>query len=470
MLSRPRPSIGESTSLSRTARGFATLMLAAAVAVSSSVSAFAQGVPVVRDAEIEALVRDYARPIFKAAGLANDGIDIVLVNDQSFNAFVTGRRLFINTGALVTAETPNEIIGVIAHEAGHIAGGHQQKLRDQLDRAKTMAIIATLLGAGAMVAGATTNSRGLAGAGMGVAAGGGEMAQRSILAYQRTEEITADRSAITYLNATGQSGMGMLKTFGRFQSALSLAGTQVDPYRISHPMPQERIANLEVLVKQSPFVNVVDPPALQQRHDMMRIKIAAYMQGQAAVARLMRKNPASLASRYGDAQQTYLFGNPGAALTKTAALIKEQPKNPYFQELRGDILMKANKPKDAADAYAKAVSLDPARSGLLLVSLGQALMAVGTPDSIQKAVTQLNNGVARERENADAYRFLAQAYGELGDIPAADLATAEGHYYAGDYKNAKIFAMRAQQKLKRGEPRWVRAQDIVNYTPSNKLK
>lgn len=445
-------------------------MLAAAVAVSNSVSAFAQGVPVVRDAEIEALVRDYARPIFKAAGLANDGIDIVLVNDQSFNAFVTGRRLFINTGALVTAETPNEIIGVIAHEAGHLAGGHQQKLRDQLDRAKTMAIIATLLGAGAMVAGATTNSRGLAGAGMGVAAGGGEMAQRSILAYQRTEEITADRSAITYLNATGQSGMGMLKTFGRFQSALSLAGTQVDPYRISHPMPQERIANLEALVKQSPFVNTIDPPALQQRHDMMRIKIAAYMQGQAAVARLVRKNPSSLAARYGDAQQTYLYGNPGAALTKTAALIKEQPKNPYFQELRGDILMKINKPKDAADAYAKAVSLDPARSGLLLVSLGQALMAVGTPDSLKKAVTQLNNGVGRDRENSDAYRFLAQAYGELGDIPAADLATAEGHYYSGDYKNAKIFAMRAQQKLKRGEPRWVRAQDIINFTPSNKLK
>ncbi|TIU29766.1 MAG: M48 family metallopeptidase, partial [Mesorhizobium sp.] len=295
-------------------------------------------------------------------------------------------------------------------------------------------------------------------------------AQRSILAYQRGEEITADRSAITYLNATGQSGMGMLKTFGRFQSALSLSGTQLDPYRISHPMPQERIANLEALVKASPYVDNVDPPTLQQRHDMMRIKIAAYMQGQAAVSRLMRKNPTSLASRYGDAQQTYLYGNPGAALTKTAALIKEQPKNPYFQELRGDILMKVNKPKDAADAYAKAVSLDPARSGLLMVSLGQALMAVGTPDSVKKAVTQLNNGIGRDKENAEAYRYLAQAYGELGQIPAADLATAEGHYYSADYKNAKIFAMRAQQKLKRGEPGWLRAQDIINYTPSNKLK
>lgn len=464
MLSRPKSTIAGA------ARFLATLSLAAAVAIAGSVNAFAQGVPVVRDAEIEALVRDYARPIFKAAGLANDGIDIVLVNDPSFNAFVTGRRLFINTGALMEAETPNEIIGVIAHEAGHIAGGHQQKLRDQLERAKTMAIIATLLGAGAIVAGATTNSRGLAGAGMGVAAGSGEMAQRSILAYQRTEEITADRSAITYLNATGQSGMGMLKTFHRFQSALSLSGAQVDPYRISHPMPQDRIANLEVLVKQSPYVDKVDPPALQQRHDMMRIKIAVYMQGQAAASRLMRKNPGSLASQYGDAQSAYLYGNLNAALTKTGALIKAQPKNPYFQELRGDILMKANKPKDAAEAYSRAVSLDPVRSGLLPVSYGQALMAMGTPDALKKAVVQLSNGLGRDKENADGYRYLAQAYGELGDIPAADLATAEGHFYSGDYKNAKIFAMRAQQKLKRGEPGWLRAQDIINYAPAGKSK
>ncbi|MER9488197.1 M48 family metalloprotease [Mesorhizobium sp. M0563] len=464
MLSRPRSTIA------RTARAFATLSLAAVLAMAGSVNAFAQNVPVVRDAEIEALVRDYARPIFKAAGLSGDAINIVLVNDQSFNAFVAGRRMFINTGALMTAETPNEIIGVIAHEAGHIAGGHQQKLREQLERAKTMAILATLLGAGAMVAGATSNSRGLAGAGMGVMAGGGEMAQRSILAYQRTEEMTADRSAIAYLNATGQSGVGMLKTFSRFQNALSLSGAQVDPYKISHPMPQERIANLEVLVKQSPYLDKVDPPTLQQRHDMMRIKIAAYMQGQAAASRLIRKNPGSLASRYGDAQMTYLFGNLASALTKTNALIKEQPKNPYFQELRGDILMKANRPKDAADAYARSVSLDPARSGLLPVSYGQALMAIGTPDSLKKAVAQINTGLGRDRENAAGYRYLAQAYGELGNIPAAELATAEGHFYSGDYKNAKIFAMRAQQSMKRGEPGWLRAQDIINYAPSGKKK
>ncbi|QDB99264.1 M48 family metalloprotease [Mesorhizobium sp. 8] len=462
MLSLSRPA----STVAKAARAVATLSLGAVMAFAGTVSAFAQGVPVVRDAEIEALVRDYARPIFKAAGLSSSNIQIVLVNDKSFNAFVAGRRLFINTGALMQSETPNEIIGVIAHEAGHLAGGHQDKLREQLDRAKTMAIVASLLGVGAIAAGAATNSKGLAGAGMGLAAGGGEMAQRSLLSYQRGEEITADRSAITYLNATGQSGMGMLKTFQRFQSALSLSGAQIDPYRISHPMPQDRISNLEELVKKSPYRDKTDPPALQQRHDMMRVKIAAYLDGQAAVSRLIRRKLDPLAAKYGEAQVAYLYGNLASSLTQADALIKAQPKNPYFHELRGDILMKANRPKDAATAYAKAVRLDPAKSGILPVSYGQALLAQGTPDSLKKAVAQIESGLARDRENGAAYRYLAQAYGEQGDVAKAELATAEGYFYSGAFRDAKIFAMRAQKSLKRGEPAWLRAQDIINFGPA----
>jgi predicted Zn-dependent protease len=452
------------------ARAAAISSLGAAVALVGALPARAQGVPVVRDAEIEALVRDYARPIFKAAGLSSAGIRIVLVNDSSFNAFVAGRRLFINTGALLQAETPNEIIGVIAHECGHIAGGHEQRMRDQLERAKTMAIVASLLGAGAIVAGAASNSRGLAGAGMGLATGGGEIARRSLLSYQRGEEITADRSAITYLNATGQSGEGMLKTFQRFQSALSLSGAQVDPYRISHPMPQDRISNLQGLVEKSPYRDKTDSAALQQRHDMMRVKIAVYTEGQAAASRLMRKSSDTLAVKYGDAQATYLFGDLNSALRKADGLIKTQPKNPYFQELRGDILMKANRPKDAAAAYARAVNLDPAKSGLLPVSYGQALMAVGSPDSLKKAIAQIQVGLSRDNENGAAYRYLAQAYGQSGDVGKAELATADGYYYAGDPKNATIFAMRAQKMLKTGSPDWIRAQDIISASTPKKKK
>ncbi len=224
----------------RLARAAARFALAAMVASVAPVAAIAQqgNVPVVRDAEIEALVRDYARPIFKAAGLTKSGIDIVLVNNSSFNAFVAGRRMFIHTGALLQAETPNEIIGVIAHEAGHIAGGHQDRLREQIARAQTMAVIASLLGVGAIAAGAATDASGLAQAGVGIAAGGGEAARRSLLSYQRSEEAAADQSAVRYLEATGQSGKGMLVTFQRFQSAQSLSGAKLEPYKDSQPMPR----------------------------------------------------------------------------------------------------------------------------------------------------------------------------------------------------------------------------------------
>jgi predicted Zn-dependent protease len=444
----------------------ATPVLTAAPTVAS-----AQGsVPIVRDAEIEALVRDYARPILGAAGLSKSNIDIILVNDRRFNAFVAGRRIFINTGALLMAETPNEIIGVLAHEAGHIAGGHQERLREQLERAQTMAIVAGLLGLGAVVAGAASNSGEVAQAGAGIAAGGGEFARRGLLGYQRTEEITADRSAITYLNATHQSAKGMLKTFGRFQSALSLSGTKIDPYQISHPVPRERIANLETLAQASPYFNTQDSPTLQERHDLMRAKIAVFTQGAEGASRLFRKQRSGLAATYAEAISAYQYGNPRTAVAKADALIKERPKNPYFQELRADSLMKANRPAEAAQAYERAMKLDPVKSSMLQVGYGQALLATGKPELIRKAVDVLQQGLERDKQNVSGYQYLAQAYGRLGDEASAELALAEGHYYSGNYQDAKIFAARSQMKFKRGSPGWVRAQDIINYRTGKKKK
>jgi predicted Zn-dependent protease len=323
--------------------------------------------------------------------------------------------------------------------------------------------VAGLLGIGAAVAGVATKSGELAQAGGGMAIGGGEAARRSLLSYQRTEETTADRSAITYLEATGQSAKGMLKTFGRFQTALALTGSHVDPYQVSHPMPRERIANLEKLAKTSRYFDAEDSPTLQQRHDMMRAKIAIYTRGQSGASRLFRKAPKGIAAQYADAMSAMMYGNPRAAVAKADALIKLQPKNPYFQELRGDTMMKANHPAEAADAYAKAVRLDPVKSGILPISLGQAQLAIGDPASLKKAVANISKGLERDRENSIGYRYLAQAYGQLGEIAEADLATAEGNFYRGAYQDAKIFALRAQQKMKRGTPGWVRAQDIVNY-------
>lgn len=447
-----------------------SLAMSAVILASSafSVAAQSRSVPVVRDAEIEALVTDYTTPIVKAAGLGKRRISTVLVNSPSFNAFVDGRRIFINTGALLQSETPNEIIGVIAHETGHLAGGHQERLREQIKQAKTIAVIGTLLGIGAGIAGAATRNNSIAGAAGGIAAGGGEIAMRSLLSYQRSEEAAADRSAINYLNKTGQSAKGMLTTFERFANALSISGTQVDAYRISHPLPRDRISNLETLARKSPNFNKKDPASLQQRHDLMRAKIAAYSGGMGSLQRMFRNNPRGIGARYGDAIYTYLNGNPRKALPKIDALIKEQPRNPYFHEMKGEILLKANDPAKAAASFKKAASLDPRKSGLIRMSYGRALMMTGNKANMKAAIRELKAGVVRDPEFSAGYGYLAQAYGQSGQMGLSDLATADQHYYAGRINEAKIFATRAQTRLKSGSPDWLRAQDIINTRTQKK--
>jgi predicted Zn-dependent protease len=424
-------------------------------------------VSIIRDAEIERLMRDYARPIIKAAGLKSGAIEIVLVNDPSFNAFVTGRRMFINTGAILRAETPGEIIGVIAHETGHLAGGHQFRLRQRAESAEKLAVLSTLLGVGVAAAGAASRNGEVAGAGSGIAAGGAEAARRSLLSYQRDEEMTADRSAIEYLDRTGQSAAGLLKTFERFADALSLSGTRIDPYRISHPLPQERISNLQRLAQASPNFDKLDPAALQTRHDLARAKIAAYTIGGNVIPRLFRGNPKGIGSQYGLALTQFLAGSQKPALAKTDALIKEQPNNPYFQELRGDILVKLNKPKEAAKAYQRAMKLDPERSSLIQVGYGEALLLAGDAEG---AKSTLKAALARDKEVFLGYELLARAYGQLGDIANAELSSAEMYYYGGDLPQAKIFAARAQRKFKTGEPGWLRADDIITQKPNAKKK
>lgn len=469
------PLMKSSAGYRRISKAVGHFALSAAITISAlagmSTSSPAQGVPIVRDAEIEALVREYAKPILQAAGLQRQNVQIILVNDPSFNAFVDGRRIFVNTGLLVTSATPNEVIGVLAHEAGHLAGGHQERLRQQLARAQTMAIVGMLLGLGTVAAGAATKTNELGGLGGAIATGSSEVARRSVLSYQRTEETTADRAALKYLEATGQSARGMLTTFKRFQSALALSGARVDPYQVSHPMPRDRIANLEILARKSPYFEAKDSPDLQRRHNRMRAKIAAHTTGKGATASLFRKtDDAPDARQYGEAIEGYLRDNPRQALPKIDAMIKAEPKNPYYHELRGDTLMKANRPVEAAEAYQRAVKLDPGRSGILQIAYGQALLAQGNPKAVKKAVAALERGLAADSDNPVGYRYLSQAYGQLGDVAQAELAAAEGYYHSNNFQQAKIFAARAQRKLRPRSPEWLRAQDIINYRQPGKKK
>jgi len=237
-----------------------------------------KGLPILRDTETEQLLRDYARPILRVAGLEKQNIQVTVINQAVFNAFVAdGRRIFVNHGALMQSETPNQIIGVLAHETGHLAGGHLARLREEVSRAQTQMIIAMILGVGALAAGArsaSSGNTGLADAGAAAIGGPQSMILRSLLSYQRQQEESADRAGVKFLTATGQSAKGMYETFKRFTNDSLFSAHGADPYYQSHPMPAERVAALEEMARTSPYWDKKDDPALQLRHDMMRAKIS----------------------------------------------------------------------------------------------------------------------------------------------------------------------------------------------------
>lgn len=458
--------------LRKKASALTALVTAAAIALLPIPATQAQegrGPPVLRDTETEQLLREYTRPILRVAGLEKQNIQIVIINDSSFNAFVAdGRRIFVNYGAIMQSETPNQLIGVLAHETGHLAGGHLAKMRAQLASAQTQMIIAMLLGAGALAAGASRGSssgnNGLANAGAAAIAGPQEMIRRSLLSYQRQQEENADRAGVKFLTATQQSPKGMYETFKRFTSESLFATRGADPYLQSHPMPAERVAALQEFASTSPYWDKKDDPALQLRHDMVRAKISAFMERPETVYRRYPLTNDSLPARYARAISTYLHGDLRSALTQIDALIAVQPNNPYFYEVRGQALLESGKPADAIAPLRKAVALSN-NAALIEMLLGQALVGTDNKAYTDDAIRILRAAVAREPEAPIGYTQLAMAYGRKGDYAEADLASAQAAYLRGDNKTARELATRAKTRFAIGTPGWVKADDIVASKP-----
>ena len=447
-----------------------TAAVTAAALVAAPLPALAQenkGPALLRDTEIEQLLRDYTRPILRTAGLEKQNIQVVIINDSGFNAFVAdGRRIFVNYGALMKSDTPNQLIGVLAHETGHLAGGHLAKMREQLAQAQTQMIIAMLLGAGVIAAGARSgnSNSGLSNVGAAAISAPQEVIKRTLLSYVRQQEENADRAGVKFLTATGQSAKGMYETFKRFTNDSLFAARGADPYLQSHPMPAERVAALEELARSSPYWDKKDDPALQLRHDMMRAKTSAFMERQDTVYRRYPLSDNSLPARYAHAVTTYLHGDLRAALAQIDTLIQGEPNNPYFYELRGQALLERGKPADAIVPLRKAVQLSN-NAPLIEMLLGQALVASDNKAYTEEAIAILRAAVARETEAPIGYTQLAMAYGRKGDYGQADLASAQAAYLRGDNKTARDLASRAKTRFAVGTPGWVKADDIVSAKP-----
>jgi predicted Zn-dependent protease len=292
--------------------------------------------------------------------------------------------------------------------------------------------------------------------------------KRNLLSYQRSEEQAADRAAVRYLNATGQSPNGMVVTFQRFADAGLFRSRSVDPYLMSQPLPTERVAQLETLAKQSPHFEAKDPPALQARHDLMRAKIYGFVSRPDTVMRRYPPSNTSPAARYARAILAYRTGRLAEALSLIDGLIQGQPGNPYFHELRGQALLESGRAREAIAPLRRAVSASPDAVPMRAM-LGHALLATNDPKLLDEAIRELSNVTQRDREYAEPFQYLATAYGRKGNIPMAELASAQAFLSAGDYKMAHTQASRAMAKFPPGSPGYLKAEDIMAARPPGKI-
>ncbi|MBA4173761.1 MAG: peptidase M48 [Hyphomicrobium sp.] len=448
--------------------GLTALLACGSFPAFAPMSAQAQGLPLIRDTEIENLLNDYARPLFRAAGLGTGRVQMRIVKNDSFNAFVLdGRNVFIHTGSLTQADTPNQVIGVIAHETGHISGGHLAALRARIARDQTRALLVQILGIGAIIGGAVAGGdqgREVGGAGQGILGAGNEIILRSLLAERRSQEGAADQAGLSFLNATKQSGRGMLETFERFAQQEYISEAHKDAFVRSHPVATDRLARLRELVEKSPLYAEKDPPQLQLRHDLMRAKLAGYLDRPGVVLNRYPATDKSLPARYARALARYFQGGQGALEAATAevdGLIREKPDYPYFWEVKGDLYMRSGKMKEAIPNLKQALKLAPDAS-LIRVQLATALQSGDEPAAVAESVELLRKSLI-EDQNPRAYRLLANAYFKQNRAPEADAMQAQAHFFEGDLKQAQIFAKRAQTRLKAGTPVWANNEDVINY-------
>jgi predicted Zn-dependent protease len=407
----------------------------------------------IRDAEAEDIIRHWATPIFTAAGLDADNVRIYLVNDPRLNAFVAGgQNLFIHTGLLMRSESANQVIGVIAHETGHIAGGHLARTQEVLRNATIESVVAMVLGgiAGAMAGG------GGAGALM---SGGAALGQRTILSYSVQQEAAADQAGMSFLDRAGESSRGLFQFFKILQEQELLSPARQDPYLRTHPLTRDRMDAVEQHLRSSRFTDAADPPEYADQHARLKAKLGGFINPPGQTLAAYKESDGSVAARYARSIAYYRIPDLKHALPLIDGLIRQEPKNPYFHELKGQMLFENGRIQEALAPYEEAVRLDP-RSALLRMELGQAQIESNDPALNKKALANLNEAVRREDRNPKAWHLLAVAYGREDNIGMSALALAEQAMAQGDKKQAIQQSIRATRLLPAGTPARMRAEDL----------
>jgi predicted Zn-dependent protease len=435
-------------------KAFSRLITAATAAVFAfGVAGPASAQSAIRDTEIEGIIRGWADPVFTAMGLNPDEVEVLLINDPTLNAFaLKGRIMGINTGLIEQTTTPNELLGVMAHEAGHIKNRHL--LRDGVQNAGMQPFLMT------MALGALAVAAGQPGAGAMLMANSQYFGTLGALRYMQSQEGEADVSGARALEAAGESGKGLVDFFENFRSQEVFSDARRYPYFRSHPLSGDRIEALRRPVEAAAHYGHVDSPERIADHALIVAKIHAFMDPPAQTLQDYPASATDFPSRYARAIGYYRDGQTDKAIAGVDALLTEKPNDPYLWELKGQILFEDGRPADSLAAHQRSVELKP-DAPLLRINLAHALIETNDPANLDPAIDQLKRAVAREPDNTLAWRLLSQAYASQGKEGQARLASAEYWFAAGDSDQATQFALRARPLLDRNSIEWRRAVDIV---------
>jgi predicted Zn-dependent protease len=406
-----------------------------------------------RDTEIEEILHKDGEAMWRAAGLNPDTVKVLLMGDKDINAFTAGgQTIYINTGLIEAAKNPNQLIGVMAHETGHITGGHVA--RESMYKPALATYLLTMgLGILAAAAGAPD-------AGAGLLYSADYFATLTALSYSRVQEASADQAAATSLEKAHISAKGLVDFFDNYRYEEVFNNYRKYRFFLDHPLSSERIDALRVRVDKSPYYYEVDSPQALAEHAIMVAKIKAFMNPPQQTFIDYKETDTSFPARYARAIAYYRALDTDRAIRLCDGLIADYPKNPFLYELKGQILFEAGRPKEAETALIQAVDLKPG-APLLEILLGQSLLAEEDKSKLAAAIDHLQKAVKVESDNAMAWRLLAEAYDGKGQAGMARLAVAEQEFALGQMKDARIFAMRARENLNKDSREWRRATDIL---------